>query len=498
MKNFYITTPLYYVNDKPHIGHAYTTIAADVLARWQRQQGVAVTLLTGTDEHGSKIAQAAEKAGISPQAFTDKLVPAFKDLWQILNIRYDDFIRTTEERHIRSVGALFEALRAKGDIYEGQYEGWYCVACESFWTESQLVDKNCPDCKRDVQKLQESSWFFKLSKYEQPLLDYYKQHPDFLSPTKRGNEMIRFVESGLKDVSVSRVNERWGIPVPFAREHTVYVWFDALLNYATAAGYPDAMDSKKMWPADVHLVGKEIFRFHTILWPAMLMALEIELPRKVFAHGWWTVEGEKMSKSRGNVVDPIALSQEYGADAFRYFLLREIPFGADGDFSYASLKARYNTELANDLGNLFSRALNLIEKNMDGTVRTIPKELFVNLKEADQKIKEAYAHLAFDQVLDVLGAVVRESNAYLEKNAPWKLAKTDPTACAGVLSNIYGILLWLAAGYAPFMPEKCATMAGQLGLDAALPEIITHPAEWIHTLSLPRKISRAILFPRKE
>jgi len=357
MKRFYITTPLYYVNDVPHIGHAYTTVAADVLARWKRLCGEPVFFLTGTDEHGSKIAQAAAKAGSSPLDYATKYAEEFKGLWTVLGISYDDFIRTTEERHRRVVQYVFSSLEASGDIYPGTYSGWYCTQCETFYTESELKDGKCPTCGRAVEFLKEDSYFFRLSRYQERLLEHYANNPDFLQPSSRAQEIVNFVKEGLRDLSVSRSKVAWGVPVPGHSGHSVYVWFDALLNYITAAGYlprslpPSVGEAsptegggdhgerrfEDIWPADVHIVGKEIFRFHTVIWPAMLMALQLPLPAKVFAHGWWTVEGRKMSKSIGNVVDPHQMSEEYGVDAFRYFLLREVPFGGDGDFSAAAV-----------------------------------------------------------------------------------------------------------------------------------------------------------------
>lgn len=509
MKKFYLTTPLYYVNDKPHIGHAYTTVAADVLTRWQRLRGKDVFFLTGTDEHGSKIAQAAEAHKCQPIEYADRIAGDFKNLWTALGITYDDFIRTTEKRHMDVVHQVFTDLHKKGDIYKGFYEDWYCVADESFWLESQLKDGKCPECGRKVEKLKEETYFFKLSKYEKPLLDYYASHPGFLSPAYRGNEMINFVKSGLKDLSVSRLNEKWGIPVPFDEKHTVYVWFDALINYISAAGYgspADAARFQSLWPADIHFVGKEIFRFHTVIWPAMLMALGLPLPQKVFAHGWWTVEGEKMSKSRGNVVDPHAVIKDYGVDSFRYFILREIPFGVDGDFSIAALKKRYNSELANGLGNLFSRALNLIEKNMDGKIQKLPSSVSIaNLAAGDaqnvqKKIEEAYAQPAFGDVLDLLMKVVQDSNLFMEQNAPWKLAKENPAKCAEVLTEVAVVLSWIAAGFYPFMPEICEKMWQQLGqpgdLKSSASKIFENPLAAFSTAGKLQK--GVILFPRKE
>ncbi|HNI58060.1 MAG TPA: methionine--tRNA ligase, partial [Elusimicrobiota bacterium] len=371
MKTFYITTPIYYANDVPHIGHAYTTVAADVLARWRRLKGDKVYFLTGTDEHGAKIDQAARAAGKTPLAYLDPVVEKFKALWTRLGITHDDFIRTTEERHKKTVQQVFAKLEAQGDIYLGTYEDWYCVPDETFWSESELAEGKCPTCGRPVEKLKEESYFFRLSAYQDRLLAFYEQNPHFLAPKGRSGEITNFVKSGLRNLSVSRTKVSWGIPVLAHPPHTVYVWFDALLNYISAIGYSPSGSAPlfgETWPADIHFVGKEIFRFHSVIWPAMLMALGLPLPKRVFAHGWWTVEGEKMSKSLGNVVDPHAVVETYGVDAFRYFLLREVPFGSDGDFSLKAMLGRYNSELANALGNLLNRVLTLVEKNFDGVL----------------------------------------------------------------------------------------------------------------------------------
>jgi len=343
MKYFYVTTPIYYANDRPHIGHAYTTVASDVICRWKQLKGHKTFLLTGTDEHGSKVAKAAQNAGKKPKEFLDEMIKSFKNLWPALYIHADDFIRTTDERHKKGVQKIFEIIHKNGDIYKDYYEGFYCVPCESFFTEQQLTEGKCPDCVRPVEKLKEESYFFKLSKYQDFLLKHYRENPEFLSPSERAPEMLRFVESGLRDLSVSRTRVSWGIPVPFDAKHTIYVWFDALLNYITGAGYGTAENKfKSLWPADIHFVGKEIFKFHSVIWPAMLKSAGLPLPKKVFAHGWWTVEGEKMSKSLGNVVDPIEVSEEYSVDTFRYFLFREMPFGGDGNYTKDSFKRRYN------------------------------------------------------------------------------------------------------------------------------------------------------------
>jgi methionyl-tRNA synthetase len=418
-----------------------------------------------------------------------------------LNISNDDFIRTTEPRHEKVVQAIFEKLSKTGDIYKGFYEGWYCVGCETFWLLSQLVENKCPDCKRAVQKLKEESYFFKLSHYEDKLLRYFEENRSFLSPAFRAPEMVQFVKGGLKDLSVSRIKETWGVPVPFDPKHTTYVWFDALINYASAVGYAsDDARFAEYWPADIHFVGKEIFRFHTVIWPAMLMALGVTLPAKVFAHGWWTVEGDKMSKSKGNVVDPVDVVQEYSVDSFRYFILREIPFGADGDFSKAGMKARYNAELANNIGNLFSRTLTLIEKYFDGVPGIPPDGVFVpRLLKARGDIEKAYEKIAFHEVLEHLNNVVTDANRYLEEKAPWMLAKTDKEATAKVLGECLIVLRWLVQGVAPFMPESAEKMWAQCGETAPLGggrnDIFQDPMAGFDAGRKVRK--EGILFPRK-
>ncbi len=465
-KQYYITTPIYYVNDVPHIGHAYTTIAADVLARWKRLQGHEVFFLTGTDEHGAKIAQAAEAKGVSPQAYADEIVEAFKRLWQSLHITHNGFIRTTEDRHIQTVQAFFSKLRENRDIYKGMYEDWYCTPCETFWSESELKGKTCPVCSREVERLQEESYFFKLDKYKDRLLSFYKNNPDFLAPRFRSSEIINFVKE-LKNLSVSRTKVKWGVPVPDDEKHTVYVWFDALINYISGIGYGQspAADFKDIWPADVHFVGKEIFRFHAVIWPAMLMSLGIDVPKKVFAHGWWTVEGDKMSKSKGNMVDPHKIIADFGGeglgtDVLRYFVLREVPFGNDGDFSQKALLGRYNAELANALGNLLNRTLNLIEKNDKGQILGKKTSLPVNRLE---KFKAAMDNLAFHEALEEVALIVREGNAKIDSEAPWKTVKTDPAKASQTLHDVLISLKQAAILLHPFMPTITQEMWKQMG-----------------------------------
>jgi len=484
-KKFYITTPIFYVNDLLHIGHAYCTIACDVVARFRRFCGHDVLFLTGTDEHGQKIAQAASLKGKTPLEWADYVVSEDKKLWEKLNISHDDFIRTTEERHKRTVQEIFTKLYQKGEIYKGEYEGWYCTSCETFYTESQLEEGNCPECGKVAEKLKEESYFFRLSKYQDRLLECFKDNPEFMQPLFRKAEMVNFVKEGLKDLSVSRTAVKWGIPVPFDEKHTVYVWFDALINYLTACGYSDDRGKfEKFWPADVHLVGKEIFKFHTIIWPAMLMALELPVPRKVFGHGWWTVEGEKMSKSRGNVVSPIEVCEEFGVDAFRYFLMREVPFGQDGDFSEKALIRRYNADLANNLGNLVSRSLTMVDRYLDGRVPEPDKkggegrELIQNVGGLLERVTKYYDKLELNSVLGAVWEVIDYANRYIERTAPWKLEKTDRRRLETVLYNLSETLRVVALYIFPFMPETAERIWEQLGIDKKIHNQKIEEVEW--------------------
>ncbi len=470
---FYLTTPIYYVNDVPHIGHAYTTIAADVLARYKRLMGQEVYFLTGTDEHGQKIQHAADAAKIAPQAFVDEKSNGFKSAWKTLNIAYDGFIRTTEKRHIEAVQKMFSKLQKQGDVYKGEYEGWYCVPCESFWSdlhvkEGEAGKKLCPDCNREVKIIKEETYFFKISKYQDKLLKHIEKNPEFILPLSRRNEVLQFIKQGLKDLSVTRTAFPWGIPVPGDDKHVIYVWFDALSNYITALGYlADDKLFKKFWPANVHLMGKEIVRFHAITWPCMLLALGVKLPKTVFGHGWWTVEGKKMSKSKSNVVDPIALSKEFGVDAVRYFLMREVPFGADGDFSMASFKKRYNSDLANDIGNLLNRTLTMVDKYFGSEIKKSKIELPIN---GTPKIFDKYMNeLAFSDALAEVWKLINLANTYIEKQAPWKLAKAGETdKLAAVMYNLCEVLKTSAVLVSPFMPDTAQKMWDQLGLSGKL------------------------------
>lgn len=473
-KRFYVTTPIYYPSDKLHIGHALTTTLADTLARYKRMQGDEVWFLTGSDEHGQKIQRKAQEQGVSPQEYVDPIVASFQKLWRALQISYDDFIRTTEARHQATVQELLRRIYAKGDIYRDRYRGWYCTPCETFWTERQLVEGKCPDCGRPVEMLEEDSYFFRLGKYQEALRQHIEDHPDFIQPPARRNEMLSFIKGGLEDLCISRTTFDWGIPVPFDPRHVVYVWFDALTNYISALGWGTADDSlfQKYWPEVVHLVGKDIVRFHTIIWPIMLMAADIPLPKKVFGHGWLLVEGGKMSKSRGNVVDPLVLIERYGADAVRYFLLRELPYGGDGYYSEEALRHRYNTDLANDLGNLVHRSVNMIQRYCAGVVPTPgpPEGPDLELRQVAIGVPaEVEAHLERFDTAEALAAawrLVARANKYVEETAAWNLARGGrQERLHTVMYNLAESLRILGFLLAPFMPELPGRMFTQLGLD---------------------------------
>lgn len=480
---FYITTPIYYVNDVPHIGHAYTTIAADVLARYWRLRGRDVFFLTGLDEHGQKVQQAAAKAGIDPQAHCDKLAPQFQDLWKRLNISNNAFIRTTDVQHKSIVQQYLQELFDKQLIYKADYTGWYCTFDERFWTEKDVVDGLCPDCKRPVEQLSEHNYFFKMGQYQERLIDHIKQHPQFIRPDSRRNEVLGFLTTQkLSDLSISRPKSRlsWGIELPFDKNYVTYVWFDALVNYVSALKYlpQEAPAGNRFWPANVHLVGKDILTTHAVYWSTMLMALNLPLPETIFAHGWWTVDGEKMSKSRGNVVDPNKMIDEYGADAFRYFLLREVPFGQDGDFSKVAMDTSINSDLANGIGNLLSRTLTMIERFAGGK---IPTEGLPALPELESKIVQAatqlpsviergFTALTFRENLQAIWELIGLCDEYIDKSAPWKLAKNPDNApqLRTVLNYSARALRLLAASLYPFMPQASKQLAQQLGLSLDL------------------------------
>ena len=476
-KTYYITTPIYYPSAKLHIGHSYTTVACDALARYKRMQGFDVMFLTGTDEHGQKIADKAAEAGVTPKEYVDNIVEGpggVKDLWKLMDISLDRFIRTTDDYHMESCQKIFQRLYEQGDIYKSVYEGHYCKPCESFWTDSQLVDGKCPDCGREVTHAQEEAYFFKTSKYADRLLKLYEDVPNFIQPESRKNEMISFIKQGLQDTCVSRTSVKWGIPVPFDPAHTMYVWVDALSNYITALGYENGRydDYAKYWPADIHMVGKEILRFHTILWPAMLMALDLPLPKRVFGHGWLLLEGGKMSKSKGNVVDPVVLCDRYTTDAIRYFLLREIPFGNDGVFSNEALISRINSDLANDLGNLLSRTVAMVEKYFGGTLpaeRTegeFDAELKDVVKNMPAQVTKAMDDLLLPQALAEIFKGIQRANKYIDETAPWVLAKDEANRprLAGVLYNLCETLRFAATLLQPFMPSTAPKITAQLGL----------------------------------
>ncbi|MDP4159468.1 MAG: methionine--tRNA ligase, partial [Bacillota bacterium] len=460
---YYITTPIFYPNSSPHIGTAYTTVAADALARYHRLLGDDVRFLTGTDENAQKIVRTAESKNTDPLVYVDGVVERFKELWNALDISYDDFIRTTEERHKKVVQQIFTKLHEQGDIYKSEYSGWYCTPCETFWLENKLIEGKCPnpDCGRDVELLKEESYFFRLSKYQDALLKFINEHPDFIQPTSRRNEMIRFIEGGLEDLCVSRTTFQWGIKVPFDPKHVVYVWLDALINYISALGYPDGENYQQYWPADVHIMGKDIVRFHAVIWPIILMALDLPLPKMVFGHGWYlTKEGGKISKSRGNVQDSFELIQRYGADAIRYFLLREMQVGSDGTYSEDNIVERINSDLANDFGNFVSRSLAMVVKYKDGIVPSpgkdgpLEQELQALSKEVKKAVGESLNGCDLASALEQIWRFVARCNKYVDETAPWALAKQEDhkERLDTVLYTFVECIRIMAILTAPFMP----------------------------------------------
>jgi methionyl-tRNA synthetase len=505
-EHYYITTPIYYINDVPHIGHAYTTCAADVMARYKRTCGCEVFFLTGVDEHGQKAQKSALEQGVTPQELADRMLPAFVDLWKLLNITNTGFIRTTDEAHKKTVQRLFQKLYEKGDVYLGEYEDWYCIPCESYFTELQLKNGKCPDCGRAVERLKEETYFFRMSRYGERLLRYFEERKTFVMPEARYNEAASFLKAGLRDLSITRTTFNWGIPVPGNPAHVVYVWFDALANYLTGAGFLSDMDRfERFWPADAHLIGKDILRFHAVYWPSFLMAADLPLPKRIFAHGWWTVEGQKMSKSLGNVVDPFEVANTYGVDEFRFFLFREAPFGMDADFSRDAVVARINGDLANDYGNLVSRSANMIGKFLAGTLTTPgePGGTDAALREGTENLIAEYRKemndFGFYKALNAVFELTAILNRYIDAEAPWKLARENPARLSTVLYNVWnGVRVSTLLLY-PFMPSKTARAWKALGINRDIEKAAFDEEKSFYLAADLSPIDKiAPLFPRRE